>query len=280
MKSGGKTMQFLRFVILLFLALLFLYPLFWMLSSSFKPEEEIFQNLSLIPNRVTLENYPLGWRGNTRTTFTTYFKNSFIVSGLSVLGNLITCSLTAYAFARLKFRFKSVLFAVIFVTIMLPQHAILVPQYVYFQRLGFIDTFLPIVLPKFLGLDAFFIFLIVQFIRGIPRDLDESATIDGCSKYGIYARIIMPLCVPALVTTTIFSFYWSWNDFFTQTIYLSDPQKTTVAMGLRLFVDPWARSQYGAMFAMSILSLAPVILIFIAFQRLLIEGISTTGLKG
>ncbi len=275
-----KRIFYIRFVIMFGIGLVMLYPLIWMFVSSFKPEEEIFRHIGLIPKKATFENYLIGWQGDGRTTFSTYFMNSFIMSGLCVLGNVITCSLTAFAFARLKFRFQAFLFAIVILTALLPQHAILVPQYVYFQRMGFIDTFVPIVLPKFLGLDAFFIFLLVQFIRGIPRDLDEAATIDGCSKYGIYARVIMPLSVPALITTTIFSFYWSWNDFFTQTIYLSSSTNYTVAIGLRLFVDAWSRTKFGAMFAMSILSLLPVLVIFVLFQRLLVEGISTTGLKG
>lgn len=270
----------IKFILLLAFAIVVLYPLVWMIGSSFKPESTIFTDLGVIPKQFTLENYKIGWQSNGRVTFTTYFTNSLIVSVLCVIGNLVSCSLTAFAFARLKFKGKNLFFALMMMTLMLPHHAIIVPQYVYFYKLGWIDSFMPLVLPKFLATDAFFVYLLVQFIRGIPRELDEAAIVDGCSKYSVFFRIILPLCQPALVTTTIFTFMWSWNDFFTQIIYLRSTTNYTVTLGLRMFVDPTARSAFGAMFAMSTLSIIPMLILFVFFQKQLIEGIAAGGIKG
>jgi len=272
--------KYIRFTILVIFALGMLYPLIWMVSSSFKPESTIFRNMGLIPHGFTFENYQIGWDSNGVVTFTKYFLNSIIISALCVVGNLIACSLTAYAFARLEFKFKSLFFALMMLTMMVPNHATIVPQFVYFTRLGLNNTIIPLVLPKFLALDSFFIFLIIQFIRGLPRELDEAAVIDGCSKYSIFYKVLLPLCKPALITTVIFSFIWSWNDFFTQIIYLRQAPQWTVTLGLRLFIDSTAKSAFGAMFAMSTLSLIPVITLFIFFQKYLVEGVATTGLKG
>lgn len=280
MRKKYKTRSYVKFIILLVFSLAVLYPLIWMVGSSFKPEADIFKDLGLIPQNFTLENYKIGWQSNGRVTFTTYFKNSILVSLLSVIGNLLSCTLAAYAFARLRFKCKNLLFALMMMTLMLPQHAIIVPQYVYFYKMGWIDTIVPLVLPKFLATDAFFIYLLMQFIRGIPRELDEAAIVDGCSSYSVFTRIILPLCQPALVTTTIFTFMWSWNDFFTQIIYLRKVENYTVTLALRMFIDPTAKSAFGAMFAMSTLSIIPIMILFVFFQRQLIEGVATSGLKG
>ena len=280
MIKQSKKRKYIRFTLLVIGALIMLYPLFWMLSSSFKPEETIFQNMGLFPHYFTLENYFIGWQSNHVVTFTTYFINSIRVSSLSVVGNLFACSLAAYAFARLDFKFKPLFFSLMMLTMMVPQHATIVPQFVYFTRLGFNNTIIPLVLPRFLGVEGFFIFLIMQFIRSLPRELDEAAVIDGCSKYAIFFRVILPLCKPALITTIIFTFIWSWNDFFTQLIYLREATQWTVTLGLRLFIDATARSAFGPMFAMSTLSLIPTIALFIFFQKYLVDGVATTGIKG
>ena len=163
---------------------------------------------------------------------------------------------------------------------MLPYHALVVPQYILFRELGWINTFLPLVVPKFLATDSFFIFLLVQFIRTIPVELDDAAKLDGCSPLQLYWRIIMPLAVPALATTAIFTFIWTWGDFFTQLIFLNSQSIFTVPVALNAFIDSTGISAYGPLFAMSILSLLPIFGFFLAFQRLLIDGVATSGLKG
>nr|WP_235941623.1 carbohydrate ABC transporter permease [Paenibacillus puerhi] len=256
-----------------------LYPVLWLLSSSFKPNQLIFSDTSLWPKQVTLENYAKGWQGLQGTSFGRFFLNSAHISVMSVLGNIITCSLAAYAFARLDFRFKKLWFSLMLVTIMLPYHVTLVPQYVIFNKFEWINTYLPLIVPKWLAHDSFFILLMVQFIRGIPKELDESATIDGCGQGQIYLRIMLPLLVPALITTAIFTFIWTWDDFFSQMIYLNNIKLFTVQLGIRSLFDPSGESDWGALLAMSVLSLVPIMTIFLTFQKYFLEGIATTGLK-
>ena len=257
---------------------LMLYPLLWMLAASFRPEAEIFSNNSLIPSEVSLHGYISGWFGLSRT-FDVFFLNSFMVSMLCVIGNLTACSLTAFAFARLEFWGRRFWFALMLGTLMLPYQVVLIPQYVLFLKLGWVNTFLPLIVPKYLAVDAFFIFLMVQFFRGIPRELDEAAMMDGCSPWRIYWKIMLPLSVPVLVTAGIFTFIFTWDDFFAPLIYLNDQTKYTATLALRTFVDSTAESNWSGLFAMSVLTVLPIFVIFIFFQRLLIEGIATTGMK-
>lgn len=256
------------------------YPLLWMLVSSFKDNDEIFKNVSLIPHSFTLSNYGTGWTGLPGVTFGRFFLNTFIIVAFSILGNLISCSMAGYAFARLRFALRGFFFAVMLVTLMLPIHVTVISQYIMFFRLHWINTFLPLTLPQFLGVQGFFIFLMVQFIRSIPRELDQAAHIDGCGPIRTYLHVVMPLSVPALVTTTILTFIWTWNDFFRQLLYLSTLKLYTVAMGLRMFTSSMGMSSWGALFAMSILSLLPVFLIFVFLQKYIIEGVVAGGVKG
>ncbi|HWJ72248.1 MAG TPA: carbohydrate ABC transporter permease [Kaistia sp.] len=272
--------QLLTHLVLLAGAFCMLYPLLWMIGSSFKPDSEIFTDLSPIPRSLDLTNYIRGWVLGTGTSFTTFYFNSFVVCAGAIIGNLLSCSLAAYAFARIRFRLRGMWFAVMLGTLMLPFHVTVVPQYIIFNTLGWTNTFLPLVVPKFFAVDAFFIFLMVQFIRGIPIELEQAAMVDGCNRFQIFTKIILPLLGPALVTTTIFTFIWTYNDFFSQLLYLSTENHYTVSLGLRLFLDASGQSAWGPMFAMTTLSLVPVILVFAFFQRRLVEGIATTGLKG
>jgi multiple sugar transport system permease protein len=263
---------------LLSASLIMLYPLVWMLSSSLKPESQIFSDASLLPRELNFGAYVRGWSG-LRYSFGIFFRNSAVIALLAVIGNVLSCSLAAYAFARLKFFGRDFLFALMLGTLMMPQHVVLIPQYVLFNRLGWIDTILPLVVPKFLAVDAFFVFLMVQFFRGLPRELDEAAKMDGCGPWRIYLRIMLPLSLPVLATAAIFTFIWTWDDFFAPLVYLNDMGAYTAQLGLRAYVDSSGDSDWGALFAMSILTLVPVFVIFVFCQRLLIEGIATTGMK-
>ncbi len=257
-----------------------IYPLLWLIASSFKPREEIFTRAtSLIPENFTLINYANGWAGFGGVTFTTFFANSFIISGIGTIAAVLSSALVAYGFARLRFAGKSFWFTCMLLTLMLPTQVQIIPQYIIFSKLDWINTFRPLLIPRFFG-QAFFIFLMIQFIRGIPRELDEAAEMDGASKFGIFWRIIVPLLTPALITSAIFSFYWTWEDFFGPLLYLSDPKLYPVSLALKQFADASGQTNWGAIFAMSVLSLVPVFALFIMFQRYLVEGISTTGLKG
>jgi multiple sugar transport system permease protein len=272
------VLSVLAHVVLVGISIIMLYPLLWMLAASFRPENEIFSSTSLIPSSISLDSYFRGWHG-LRVSFGTFFLNSFTISILSVAGNLAACSVTAFAFARLQFKGRGFWFALMLGTLMLPYQVTLIPQYVLFLNLGWVNTFLPLIVPKFLASDAFFIFLMVQFFRGIPKELDEAAMMDGCGPWRIYRKIMLPLSLPVLATAAVFTFIWTWDDFFGPLIYLSDQRSYTVTLGLRTFVDSSAESDWGGLFAMSILSLVPIFVFFLFFQRLLIEGIATTGMK-
>lgn len=269
--SSSRSTLLLKHVIICLIAFVMLYPVLWMVGSSFKPANMIFSEIWFWPRQWNFHNYVTGWFGFQGSSFARFLLNSALVSLGAVLGNVITCSMAAYAFARLHFRFKAVFFALMLMTIMLPQHVTLIPRYILFNHLGWVNTFAPLIVPKWMATDGFFIFLTVQFIRGLPKELDEAATIDGCGPVQIFSRIIVPLALPALITTMIFTFMWTWDDFFSQLIFLSDISKYTVPLGLRLFLDSSSQSDWGPMFAMSVLSLVPCFILFITLQKYFVE---------
>jgi multiple sugar transport system permease protein len=257
-----------------------LYPVVWLVSASFKPAGEILSSLRLLPERAILSNYAEVLHGMVGVSVWRFLANSLIVSAGSVVGNVVSCALAAYAFAWLRFRLRGPLFAFMIATILLPIHVVLIPQYTIFQKLDLIDSFWPLIVPKLLATDAFFVFLMVQFMRALPRELGDAARMDGCGAVRTFLYVVLPLSRPALVTTAIFTFIWSWNDFLSQLIYLNSPENYTLPLALRLFIDQTSETSYGAMMAMSVLTLLPIALFFFAFQRLLVEGVATTGLNG
>ncbi|MEW9870875.1 carbohydrate ABC transporter permease [Arthrobacter sp. HS15c] len=267
-----------KHAVLLLAAALMLYPLLWMVASSFRPEALIFRDPSLIPTEVDLGHYEDGWNALAHP-FHVFLINSAIIVAGSLIGNLLTCSMAAYAFAKLDFRGRSFLFGALLLTLMLPMHVILIPQYVLFSNLDWVNTFLPLIVPKFLATDAFFVFLMVQFFRGLPKELDEAARLDGAGYWRTYFQVILPLSVPALATTAIFTFIWTWNDFFGQLIYLTKPALQTAPVALRNFVDATSGASWGSLFAMSIVTLIPVFIVFLVGQKYLVKGIATTGIK-
>jgi len=270
----------LKHVIVLIIGIIMIYPLIWMFMSSLKPSADIFHDPGLIPQSWYFQNYIQGWRGvGGRQTFTTFFGNSFFYAGLATFGAVISSSMIAYSFSRGTYRGKKALFAILIGTLLLPAQVLMIPSYLWFHWLGWLNSYMPLIVPAFFG-GAFFIFLMTNFMNAIPRELDEAAKIDGSSFYGIYVRIIMPLSVPALVTAGLFSFIWRWDDFLGPLLYVGRPANFPVSLALRVFADPTTITDWGAFFAMSTLSLLPAVLIFIFFQRYLVEGISTSGLKG
>ena len=263
---------------LIAVSVVMIYPLIWLIVSSFKPNDEIFRNLSLFTTNLTLENYINGWN-DLQFPFGVFLANSSVIAIGAILGNLISCSLAAYAFARLKFTGKPILFAVMLMTIMLPFQVVLVPQFTIFKELGWLNTFLPLIVPKFLATDAFFVFLMVQFIRALPKEIFEAARIDGAGHFRTYLQITVPLMIPALATTAIFTFIWTWSDFFGPLIYLRIPEMFPVSVALKGFLDSQSSSDFGSMFAMSVVSLIPLFVAFLVGQKYLIKGFATTGIK-
>ncbi|WP_176255678.1 carbohydrate ABC transporter permease [Enterocloster alcoholdehydrogenati] len=268
-------------ILVFIFGLIMIYPLVWMVMSSFKPTSTIFQTAgSLIPETFTFENYVNGWKGFAKVTFAVFFKNSLFISAAATIGTVMSSAVAAYGFARFKFRGKKLLFSAMLLSMMLPAQVLMIPQYLWYQKLGWVGSYMPLIVPYFFAIQGFFVYLMSNFISGIPRDLDEAAKIDGCSYAAVFTKIILPLIKPALVTGGIFSFMWRWDDFLSALLYVNKSARYPVSLALKLFCDPGSSSDYGAMFAMASLSILPSVLIFIFFQRYLVEGISTSGLKG
>ena len=261
--------------------IIMIYPLIWMIMSSFKESKTIFTTAgTLIPEHFTFANYATGWKGFAKIGFGTFFQNSFFIAVVATVGTIISSAFVAYGFARCKFPGRKILFVAMLLSMMLPAQVLMIPQYLWYQKLGWVGSYLPLTVPYFFAIQGFFVYLMMNFIEGIPTELDEAAKIDGCSYYSIFARIIVPLITPALVTAGIFSFMWRWDDFLSALLYVNESAKYPVSLALKLFCDPGSSSDYGAMFAMATLSILPAVLIFIFFQKYLVEGISTSGLKG
>ncbi|MBL8119004.1 MAG: carbohydrate ABC transporter permease [Anaerolineae bacterium] len=281
MKTRTIAGHSLSHLFIIGLGLFMVYPVVWMIVSSFKANNEIFSNPGLIPTTLTFENYITGWRGYAGTSFETFFINSLLMCAAAIIGNLISCTMAAYAFARLNFTGKRFWFMIMMITLMLPGHVTLVPRYILLNNFGWVGSYLPIIVPKFLATDAFFVFLLVQFIRGIPKEIEEAAIVDGCTKVGVFLRIIVPLATPALVTTALFTFLWTWDDFFNHLLYLTRPDIFTVSRALRTFVgDAGAVSNWGGALAMATLSIVPAFILFFSLQKYFVQGIATTGIKG
>ena len=256
-----------------------LYPVIWVVGGSFKQSEDIVGSLDLLPSDPIIANYTRLSDGIADIPISTFFLNSLTLAVGSVIGILVSCSLTAYAFSKIKFVGRNLLFTLMIGTLLLPYHVLLIPQYVLFRNMGLINTYTPLLLPKYLATEAFFVFLMVQFMRGLPRELDEAAKLDGCGHLRTYWSIVLPLSRPAIITSAIFTFINAWNDFMGPLIYLNTPEKYTVSLGLMMFRDQEGVSNYGSMIAMSLVALVPVIAFFMAFQRYLIDGMATSGLK-
>ena len=282
MRSVSRRRRISSFVyhtLMLCAGFVMLYPLLWMIASSLKPNDEIFVHVaSLVPRRLVTTHYTTGWKGFAGFGFDLFMRNSFLVSGMASLGMVASSAVVAFGFARLSFRGRGFWFVCMITTMLLPGQVMMIPRFVLFSNMGWVGSFLPMTVPAFFG-GAFNIFLIMQFIRGIPRDMDEAARIDGCSWYGIFARIILPLIVPALVTVGVLTFIGSWEDFMGALLYLNKPSRYTVAYALKLFNDN-TKNDYGATFAMSVVSLLPIVVLFFFFQKNLVEGISMQGIKG
>ena len=263
------------------LGFIMIYPLLWLLMSSFKSNDTMFHNaFSLIPEKWDIiQNYASGFKGIAGISFWTFFKNSAIVTVASVAGSIFCSLLAAFAVSSVEFKGANFWFGCIVMTMMIPSQVMVVPQYIILKKVGLSDTLVSMTLPWIFGY-AFFIFLIVQYMRGIPRDLDEAAMLDGCSKIGVLFKILVPVVQPSIVTASIFAFYWIWQDFFQPLIFVSNPKNFTIPLALKLYTDPNSYNNYGGLFAMSVISLLPVILIFIKFQKYLVEGIATDGIKG
>ncbi|MWV51296.1 ABC transporter permease subunit [Rathayibacter sp. VKM Ac-2803] len=283
-RRGGrkrpKTGTIVWIAAMIVLTAIVLYPLVWMGAAAFKPNSEFGGQTGLLPRNPTIDNFVKVFAGVGGVPLWQFFLNSTVLAIGSVIGVVISSSMAAYAFARLDFRGRPLYFALMIGTLLLPMHVLLIPQYTIFRTLGMMDTYWPLLIGKFLATEAFFVFLMVQFIRNLPRELDEAARIDGAGHLRIFGSITIPLIRPALITSSIFAFIWSWNDFLGPLLYLNTPDKQPLPLALRVYNDQTSASDYGATIAVSVLALLPVLIFFIIFQRFLVDGVATQGLKG
>jgi len=279
--SGSSSRRWLTraviWVVLVIGAVLMMLPLLWMVSSSFKLQQRVFQMPpQLIPNPFRPQNYV---DALTYKPFHIYFRNTAFVVLMHEIAVLWAASFCAYGFARMRFAGRDLWFGVVLATMMVPYVVTLVPNFVIFSRLHWIDTFLPLIVPPFFGGGAFYIFLLRQFFRTIPEELADAARIDGCNEFTIYARIMMPLAKPALTTVAIFTFIGAWNDFMGPLLYLNSPERFTVSIGLSAFRSV-LNTRWDLLMAASTATTLPIIIVFFLAQRYFVQGVVLSGLKG
>ncbi len=259
---------------------LMMFPIIWLFFSTFKTNSEIFGSASLLPESYDWSGYTNGWIGNGRITYLTYFKNTFVLVIPVVLFTIISSSIVAYGFARFNFPCKKLLFSILIATLMLPNAVILIPRYTFFNQLGWLNSYLPFYMPALFACYPFFIYQLIQFFRGLPTDLDESAYIDGCGTFRVFWNILLPLMKPALFSAGLFQFMWTWNDFLNPLIFINSVNKYPLSLALRMSLDIGANVAWNQVLAMALVSIIPLIILFFLAQKYFVEGIATTGLKG
>lgn len=273
----------IRYVVLTIFAIIMIYPLLWLIGATFKTNNEIFTQVSFIPRRIDFTPYIKGWTspGAGKNTFTTYYLNTFMYVIPKVVLTALAATIVGYGFARFEFPFKKIFFALLMATMFLPAVVTQIPLYLFFKNVGLLNSYAPLIIPSALAQQPFFVFLMIQFIRSIPRDFDEAATIDGCNSWGILWKILLPSLKPAIMSCVIFQFVWSFSDFLGPLIYITSPGKYPVSIALQLNSDtssgvvPW-----NQIFAMSVISLLPAIILFFTAQRYFVEGVTSSGIKG
>lgn len=283
--QSGKRIKLIKtaitYLFLILVGFFMIYPLIWLFFATFKDNKELFGAINIWPNQFSLDAFVKGWKGSGQFTYTTFYLNTFKLVIPKVLFTVVSTGIVAYGFARFKFPFKNLLFMLMISTMMLPDAVIIIPRYITFRQLGWLDTYLPFTMPALFACYPFFIFMQIQFLRSIPRELDESAYVDGCNPFWIYVKILLPLMKPAIFSVIIFQFIWSWSDFFNDLIYISSVKKYTLSLALKMSIDSQgAVTQWSQVLAMSFVSLLPPTLLFFFAQKYFVEGISTSGLKG
>jgi oligogalacturonide transport system permease protein len=267
-------------IILFILAVIVSYPFLWLFTASFKGNAEIFVSPGLFPQHFTVEGYINGWKGIGDTTFTVFINNSFWLVIPTVLLTVVSSCLVAYGFARCEFPLKKFWIAIMISTMMLPNTIIMIPRYILFKNFGWLDSYQPFFALAALAANPFFTYLLVQFFRGIPVEMDESAFMDGCTRRGILLRIIMPLAKTPIVSVVLFQFMWTWNDFVNPLIYVNSAKLYPISLGLRLAIDSESAISWNKIIAMSVVSMLPCVALFLSMQKYFVEGIATSGLKG
>ena len=270
-----------RYVILIAVSFIMLYPLLWLVGASFKTNSEIFNSIGLIPSNIDFEPYVEGWKTSTEYTFGRYFLNTFAFVIPKVILTVVSSVLTAYAFVRFKFPGQKILFGLMIGTMFLPQIILKVPQYLLWKQFRLLDTYVPLFLPQGFAVEGFFVFMMIQFFRTIPKALDEAAIIDGCNTWSLLIRVLVPILLPAIISVALFQFMWTMNDFMSPLIYISSVSKYPISIALKIAKDTTeAGFAWNKIIAMSILALLPSIAVFFAAQKYFIQGVTTSGIKG
>ena len=277
---ASRAQTLVRTTLLLSVAVVMLYPLLWLIGASFKSNAQIFSEVGFWPDSFDFGSYAKGWKTSTEYTFATYFANSFLITVPRIAVTVISCVLVAYGFARFEFTGKKLLFGIMIGTMMLPMIVLRLPQYLMFKEMGWLDTYLPLIIPSAFATDTFFVFMLVQFLRGIPRDMEEAAVIDGCNSLQLLWHIIVPLLKPAIISVIVFQFIWTMNDFMGPLIYLASVEKYPVSLALKMSIGATEEVEWANVIAISVVALIPSVTVFFLAQRHFIEGASSSGIKG
>jgi len=257
-----------------------LYPIIWMFFASFKSNDEIFGSIRLLPQNFSFKYFIDGWKGSGKATYTNFFINTFLLVIPTTIFTVMSSALVAYGFARFQFPGKKILFVLLIAMLMLPNSVVIIPRYTLYNKFNWINTYMPFYAPALLCCNAFFPYMLIQFLRGLPRDLDESAYIDGCGTFKTFTHILLPLMKPSLFSAGLFQFLWTYNDYFNSLVFINSVKKFPISLALRMSLDAESVVQWGKVMAMAFVAVVPVILLFFAAQRYFVEGIATSGLKG
>lgn len=269
------------YAVLCLVGIVMVYPLVWLFLATFKENMEIFGSMSFWPKTFSLTPYINGWKGSGQFSYTTFYLNTFKLVVPTVVLTVFSTGIVAYGFARFEFPGKKILFALMISTLMLPDSVVIIPRYVAFNKFGWVDTYMPFWMPALLACYPFFIFMQIQFLRGIPKELDESAYIDGCNPFMTYLRILFPLLKPSIFSVVIFQTLWRWNDYFNNLIYISSVKNYTLSLALKMSIDgQGAATPWNQVLAMSFVSIIPPILLYFFAQKYFVEGITAGGIKG
>ena len=275
-----KINAFIRYVVLGVVGLMMLYPLLWMFTAALKPNHEIFTSMSLIPKEWSLEGFINGWKTGTEFTFGHYIINTFLYVVPKVFFTVVSSTIVAYGFARFDIPWKKLWFGTLIASILLPQTVLLIPQYLMFREMGLLDSYLPLYLPLAFATQGFFVFMLVQFLRGVPTDMEEAAMIDGCNSLQVLWHVVVPVIRPAILSVGVFHFMWSVNDFLGPLIYVSSVEKFPIALALKMSIDVTEGARWNEILAMASIAIIPSIVVFFMSQKYFVEGVSNSGIKG
>ncbi len=269
-----------QYCLLIMLGSIIIYPLIWLFFATFKSNSEIFGSAKILPEKFSFSPYIEGFKGNGQFHFGLFFVNTFKLVIPSIAFTVISSILSGYSFARFSFPFKRLLFYIMLATLMLPNAVVIIPRFILFNKFRWVNSYLPFYIPALLACQSFFIYMAIQFLRGLPVELDESAKIDGCNSFMILWRILLPLSKSLVFSIVLFQFIWTWNDFFNPLIYINSVKKYPVSLALKMSLDINETTQWSNVLSMALLSMLPCIILFFAAQKYFVEGIAASGLKG